>query len=321
VNGDGAHLIEFQGDQGSSGSVLVLVDTEKPDIDLTVGQPKFGTSPTFVGPTTAIHAIVSDGSSGVASCSVSGGGVASTTPATCAAGANAIHLTSGDGAKTINVQATDVVGQATGSAGHTRSSSFSVTLDSKAPTFGACPTIASSLLNGPGPTVSISASDVAGGSGLDTAASTLTATVDTSTVTSSVTFTAVDHVGNTATKSCTAPVLYKFTGFQAPVDNPPMLNTAKTGSTIPFKWTITDANGVGVNATNSFVTFAVSAPVSCAGTIDAIETYVTGTGLKSLGGGNWMYDWKPPASYAGQCRTITITLLDGSTHKAKFSFK
>jgi parallel beta-helix repeat protein len=315
VSGDGAHVVDFLGDQGSSGSVIVPVDTEKPDIDYTIGQPKFGPTPTFVGPSTAINAIVSDGSSGVASCSVTGAGVASTTPASCVAGANAIHLTSAsDGVKAINVQATDNVG-------HTRSSSLSVTLDSKAPTFGACPTITSSVLNGPGPTVSITATDVAGGSGLSHAASTLTATVDTSTVASSVTFTAVDNVGNTATKSCAAPVLYKFTGFQAPVDNPPTLNSAKTGSTVPFKWMITDANGVGVNDANSFVSFTVSAPISCAGTTDAIETYVTGAGLKSLGGGNWMYDWKPPASYAGQCRTITITLLDGTKHQAKFTFK
>ena len=75
-----------------------------------------------------------------------------------------------------------------------------------------------------------------------------------------------------------------------------------------------------MNATNSFVQFAVSTPTACSGTTDPIEDYVSGSGLKSLGSGSWMYDWKPPASYKGQCRTITVTLLDGTKHQAKFKF-
>jgi hypothetical protein len=54
---------------------------------------------------------------------------------------------------------------------------------------------------------------------------------------------------------------------------------------------------------------------------DAIEDYSGASGLQYLGDGDWQFNWKTPKSYAGQCRTMTLTLSDGSTHTASFSFK
>jgi len=69
--------------------------------------------------------------------------------------------------------------------------------------------------------------------------------VDTSSVGGhSVNCTATDQAGNTAGATASYSVGYSFTGFFAPVDNPPVLNNAKAGQAIPLKWRLTDANGL-----------------------------------------------------------------------------
>jgi hypothetical protein len=42
-----------------------------------------------------------------------------------------------------------------------------------------------------------------------------------------------------------------------------------------------------------------------------VETYTDSNGLKSLGNGNWQFNWATKASYAGQCRTLILKLSDG----------
>jgi hypothetical protein len=142
---------------------------------------------------------------------------------------------------------------------------------------------------------------------------------------------ATDSAGNvqSAATSVTFSVtnvsggVYVFEGFFSPVDNPPVLNKANAGSTIPLKWRIT-LNGVPVSDPNSFAALT-SSIVNC-GTLadlapDDIESYTTNSGLQYTGNGNWHFNWKTPKSYASQCRIATLTLNDGSTHDANFKFK
>lgn len=116
---------------------------------------------------------------------------------------------------------------------------------------------------------------------------------------------------------------YSFYGFSIPVDNPPTLNTAKAGQTIPVKWRLTDANGIPILDHNSFGGLtSVSCPSGTSGSTDVIEEYASGaSGLQSLGNGNWQFNWKTPKTYAGQCRVMTLTLSDGTEHIAYFQFK
>jgi hypothetical protein len=116
--------------------------------------------------------------------------------------------------------------------------------------------------------------------------------------------------------------LYGWEGFFQPIDNT-LLNTANAGQTIPVKWRIT-LGGVAVSDPNSFVALT-SRLVPCndlaALATDDIETYSTNSGLLYLGNGNWHFNWQTPKSYANQCRVMTLTLNDGSTHDADFKFK
>ncbi len=118
---------------------------------------------------------------------------------------------------------------------------------------------------------------------------------------------------------------YGFSGFFSPVDNLPTVNNAKAGQAIPVIWRITDTNGVPISDPASF-TKLVSYPISCdaisGGATSPVEEYSTGSsGLQYSGDGVWQFNWKIPRSYAGQCRMMVLTLVDGSTHTADFMFK
>ena len=121
----------------------------------------------------------------------------------------------------------------------------------------------------------------------------------------------------------TASLTYTYTGFFAPVDNPSILNVAKAGQAIPVKWQIYYTSGAVADPT-SFVSLT-SAEIGCgvlvAGAVDTVETYSGSSGLQYLGSGSWQFNWKTPASYANSCRSMKVTLKDGSTHIAYFNFK
>jgi hypothetical protein len=116
-----------------------------------------------------------------------------------------------------------------------------------------------------------------------------------------------------------------FYGFFSPIDNPPNLNLANSGQTIPVKWRITDANGAPISDPASFRSLS-SYTVSCdtySGDVEsALEEYSAGSsGLQYLGDGYWQFNWKTSKTYARQCRTMVLTLRDNSAHTSNFKFK
>ncbi len=116
-----------------------------------------------------------------------------------------------------------------------------------------------------------------------------------------------------------------FSGFFSPVDNLPIVNSAKAGQAIPVKWRLTDANGVAISDPTSFRDLG-SYMINCGSLTgdptDAIEEYAAGaSGLQYDGDGYWQFNWKTPKTYAGQCRTMVLALGDGSKYKADFKFK
>jgi probable HAF family extracellular repeat protein len=115
-----------------------------------------------------------------------------------------------------------------------------------------------------------------------------------------------------------------FQGFFSPVDNPPVVNNAKAGQTIPVKWRITDANGVPVSDPASFKSLT-SYLINCGNLsgepTDAVEEYVAGSaGLQYSGDGYWQFNWKTPKTYAGRCGKMVLTLGDVA-HEADFKFR
>ena len=105
-------------------------------------------------------------------------------------------------------------------------------------------------------------------------------------------------------------VQYTFAGFFAPVDNLPIVNSAKAAQAIPVKWRLSDFAGAGVSDPGSFLGLT-SYVVACGDwtglASDAVPEVAAGSsGLQYLGDGNWQFNWKTPKDYANQCRIARV---------------
>jgi hypothetical protein len=125
---------------------------------------------------------------------------------------------------------------------------------------------------------------------------------------------------NTPTNTPT-PVPLTIRGFFQPVDNPPVVNIAKAGSTIPLKFEV--FAGATELTNTSVVTGIAAATTTCGGggtATDAIEVVATGgTSLRyDSTAGQFVYNWKSPKSAAGTCVTVTVTFANGSELTALF---
>ncbi|MDL1910257.1 hypothetical protein FBQ81_06120 [Chloroflexi bacterium CFX6] len=203
------------------------------------------------------------------------------------------------------------------SAGGTSSETVNLKRDATPPTLNPVVTPNPVLLNGS------ATANPGAGDALSGVASSSCDAVDTSTVGShTLSCTATDNAGNTATASAAYSVIYNFIGFSSPVDSNDVLNLAKAGQTIPLKFRVTDANGSPItNLTGAAVTAAsLSCPVGT--TTDLLEEYAAGnSGLQNLGDGYYQWNWKTPTIYANSCKTLRLDLGEGIYHTALFQFR
>ena len=208
-------------------------------------------------------------------------------------------------------------------AGNSASVSFSpINIDKTAPTFGECPECGDIILGSGTLTVAISADDAL--SGIDSDASTLTREIDASSVGSkTLTFTAFDIAGNSATKQCTYRVIFNWSGFFRPVDNPVVVNRVKAGSAIPIKFSLAGNQGLNIFATGYPASFAMTtfwgAPIE---DIPLEETVFAGNSGLTYDpiADQYVYVWKTDKSWAGTSRELIVKLIDGTYHRAYFTF-
>ena len=125
--------------------------------------------------------------------------------------------------------------------------------------------------------------------------------------------------GATGSGSAAHAAHFAFSGFFPPVDNPPVVNVANVGRSIPVN--------VGLGGNQGLNIFAQGYPAvdlaPCeAGPTDAVEIYSQGSGL-SYDPQTQQYNhvWKTQKSWAGRCGTFVMVLVDGTTHSAEFKFK
>lgn len=111
---------------------------------------------------------------------------------------------------------------------------------------------------------------------------------------------------------------WTFQGFSSPVHNDDP-NPVKAGRSVPLKWRILDEDGIPIDDPSSFVSLTSFVCGDPLGVVD--ESDATNTGLVSLGDGYWQFNWDTNPAYTGQCRTLALTLGDGSVHTAEFQFK
>jgi hypothetical protein len=147
------------------------------------------------------------------------------------------------------------------------------------------------------------------------------AALDTGTV-GAKTFTvdAVDSAGHAVAVAHHYSVRYQFSGFNQPVDNPPVVNSVNAGRAIPVKFSLGGDRGLGI-----LDGAPTSARVACSGSapVDPVEqTTTSNSGLTyDPVSRTYNYVWKTGSAWAGQCRQLTVSLADGTAHTALFSFR
>jgi hypothetical protein len=225
-----------------------------------------------------------------------------------------------EGTLMLNATCSDVTG-------HVGTASFTVKVDKTAPTLSPVVSPDPVPLNGTA-TVTSGAADA--GSGV---ASQSCGALDTSSIgTKSVTCTATDNAGNTASASVSYSVVdsttvtFNFSGYFAPVDNSGpgptyVFNQTNAGKAVPVRFSLNGYQGMNILATG----YPASQAVNCASasTVDTIEETVT-AGNSSLTydptTDRYSYIWKTDKAWSGTCRKLTIKLTDGTDHVAHFKF-
>lgn len=127
-----------------------------------------------------------------------------------------------------------------------------------------------------------------------------------------------DDAGNWSLPVCTsftAASVYTFTGFRPPIRNAGM--GVKAGRTLPVKFRLTMASSGAPVGDASAIIGVMSYAVDCTTLTGDATTAVAENGpghtrLRSLGRGNWIFNWKTPKSYKGTCRLMFVSFADGS---------
>ncbi len=134
------------------------------------------------------------------------------------------------------------------------------------------------------------------------------------------TFTVTDAEGLTASCSFNVTVLYNFTGFFSPINNLPTLNSANAGKNIPVKFSLSGNKGLNIFAPDNPYSVSYNCASGVQG-VDIVETENPGGSTLTYSPDTYHYNWKTEKSWEGTCRTLVVTLNDGSVHTANFKFK
>jgi hypothetical protein len=125
---------------------------------------------------------------------------------------------------------------------------------------------------------------------------------------------------NASTATAHYTVVYPFTGFKAPVANPPDVNPVKAGQAVPIKFSLGGDRGLRILTPPAPTSRPIACPSGPAG--DPVLAFPAGnSGLQyDAASDTYTWVWKTDAAWKG-CRTLTVALDDGTTHEALFAFK
>ena len=125
--------------------------------------------------------------------------------------------------------------------------------------------------------------------------------------------TAYDRAGNVAHETHTYSVAYDFAGFASPVASYPTPTPMKAGEGVPLKFSLHGDQGSNV--------FAAGSPawIPC-GAVDG-QAVTNGTLSYNASLDRYTFMASSAKAWAGTCRDLALTLRDGTTHRARFTFR
>jgi hypothetical protein len=126
------------------------------------------------------------------------------------------------------------------------------------------------------------------------------------------TVTASDRAGNTSRETHRYSVVYDFAGFFSPAAPYPTATPMKAGESVPLKFSLHGDQGSDI--------FAAGSPgwIPC-GALDG-ATRAEGSLSYNASADRYTYLAATSKSWAGGCRDLVVTLRDGTTHRARFTF-
>ncbi len=274
-------------------SLTILGDTTLPTITATAtkADSTLYTADTWTNQTVTVHFTCTDSGSDIASCP-------------------ADQTFSTDGTLTASGTATDNVG-------NSASTSFGpIKIDKTAPTLAPSVSPNPVLLNGTA-IATAGATDTGSEIASQSCGAVLTNAVGTKTVTCMAT----DVAGNTAMANAQYSVIFNFTGFFQPVDNPPVMNQMNSGRAVPIKFRLNGNQGLNIFAAG----YPTSQQIQCTSLapIDSVEqTTTAGSSSLSYDAATNMYNyvWKTENSWQGTCRQFTVQFIDGQSYTLLFKF-
>lgn len=204
---------------------------------------------------------------------------------------------------------------------------FTLTPDTTPPTIALTPACPATLTLGSSFVVDVTVTDEESGVATQSVPNGLLA-LDTASVGSHrLTIHATDHVGNTATASCTYGVIYDFAGaggFSAPVADQPAINTATAGRAVPVKWQLPDGDG-GYISDLAAVTSITAGEVADFGAAPDTETEAGTAGASGLRydavAQQFIFTWKTDRAMAGRSYVLVLRLNDGMAYYANFTLR
>jgi len=130
---------------------------------------------------------------------------------------------------------------------------------------------------------------------------------------------AIATVTITVTAAEVPPSQLEFKGFLRPVHNRPNVNLVAAGAAVPVRFSVEGSSSSRV-LQPGFPTSVAMACSSVASTKSVEETADETSSSMHTAGSKYTYIWKTSPAWAGTCRRLVVTLIDGSTHSALFRF-
>ncbi|MDQ1446601.1 MAG: hypothetical protein QOI20_3065 [Acidimicrobiaceae bacterium] len=300
VNTDGNHTVKATGNDGSSATLVVVIDKAAPSINAATDRAA-NANGWYNAPVTVSFACT-DVTSGIRSCS----------PST---------QVNTDGA------AVATVGTALDFAGNTNSVTKTIKLDQVQPTVtvgGVANNAVYTVGSVPTPTCTVTDS-LSGPAGCTTSV-----TGGAANGVGTYTYVAVgtDKAGNSRSVSVTYRVLYRWDGFQQPINDTghevnETTSVFKAGSNVPVKFQLKRADGslVSANSTPLFMTPVQGGRTSLPLNESDYIAPPSAGGTFTLDGDHYQYNWKTDKAQAGYYWRIGVMLDDGTIQTVNIALR